>query len=144
GYPLAAALAGRIRNAGGTINPLPASPPPTIAYAVRSVLNDATALLAREDKAALDFLAWLAHFGPTELPTEILVPDSDGILSQRLAAILASPPESENILNAIQKVGLIARFEDSIGIHPVLQTSIREGLPEPARKAWSTAALRWI
>lgn len=95
----------------------------------------------KQSPAAEDLMNLCAFLAPDDIPLEII---SEGVehLPESLAAEVSDPIAFDEILAAIRCYSLAERSGETISIHRLVQTVVRDRLMEDATKIWAEAALQ--
>jgi tetratricopeptide (TPR) repeat protein len=114
-----------------------------LTISLRLLLSMSLEYLSDQHKASRDLLALCAFFGPDPLPLSVFTA-GDGILSPRLSTAVSTDAELSKTLDPLVRLGLVTLEENSVSMHPAVQTAVREGMSDEPRKAWCNAAVNLL
>lgn len=97
----------------------------------------------RECPTAVALLNLLAFCAPEELPLSVLREDAEE-LPDELAAVVADELAFEDAIAALRRYSLLARRDDGVTLHRLVQLVARDRLPESEQRRWAEAALRVV
>jgi tetratricopeptide (TPR) repeat protein len=94
-----------------------------------------------EAPAAEDLLAVCAFLAPDDIPRALPLEYAEA-LPEPLQAVVADRLSYDRILGVLGRYSLVTVTEESLVLHPLVQTVIREGLDQPTRQRWAGEAVR--
>jgi tetratricopeptide (TPR) repeat protein len=99
--------------------------------------------LSERDPAALEMIALCAYMDPEDIALAMLC-DGAPFLPKRLGACVSSPDQLNATLTLLHKLGLVQFEQNSITVHPCIQTATRFLLGREQEFAWLMTALRVV
>jgi len=117
-------------------------------YTVATTWSLSFRQVAQEEhgQAATDLLRLCAFLAPDDIPVPMLekVPASMAIdlFGSDLGQVSANPVQLEEVLEALLKYSLIRREDNSLFIHRLVQTVLRDGMIEAERSLWVERTLQ--
>jgi tetratricopeptide (TPR) repeat protein len=96
-----------------------------------------------EAPAAEDLLAVCAFLAPDDIPRG-LPSGQAGVLPNRLQQSAADRLAYDRVLGALGRYALMTVTEDSLAVHRLVQTMVREGFDQQAKQHWAGVAVRLL
>lgn len=114
-----------------------------LAHGVLATVEQSLQYLSEQDPAALEMMALCAYMDSEDIALAMLC-DGAPFLPRRLGSCVSNPDQLNATLTILHKLGLVQFEQNSITVHPAIQTATRFLLGREQEFAWLMTALRVV
>lgn len=114
-----------------------------LAHAVLATAGQSLQYLSDHHPAALELMALCAYLDSEDIALAMLC-DGAPFLPKRLGACVSNPPQLNEALTILHRLGLVQFEQNSITVHPEIQSATRWLLGREQEFAWLMTALRVV
>jgi tetratricopeptide (TPR) repeat protein len=118
-------------------------PPTDYPCTVAATLSLALHKVLQESPVAADLLNLLAFLGPDEIPLSVVTGGREH-LPKALSTAARNAVAMNRVIKGLRQYSLVERSGDSVTVHRLVQTVVRDRLAEPEKKKWAEAAVRLV
>ena len=114
-----------------------------LAQGVLAAVEQSLHYLSEQHPAALEMMALCAYLDSEDIALAMLC-DGAPFLPRRLGACVSSPDQLNDTLTILHRLGLVQFEQNSISVHPAIQSATRFLLGREQEFAWIMTALRVV